>query len=662
MTSRSPVVHLEDAIGCQLMLAQFGSGDAPMVAHRYEILALHGRGASGVVCRARDLRLHRQVALKLYPPLGDPSLERETLREAQALARLEHANVVRVYDHDQGMVVAGAASLQCLFVSMEFIEGRNLRAWLVESRRSRKEILRVLVAAGDGLCAAHRAGLIHRDFKPENVMIDVHDRVRVVDFGLARGQEIVTSTAAVGMGAPPDVLSTRITRPGVTPGTPEYMAPEALYGQASASSDQYSFAAATWESLTGQLPGPSLESMSSGAAGTNLPAPVRATLERALAAEPGQRFGELSEVLDELRRFAKRGQRWATAGLVTAALVGLAGGAWVVRAQTLDEAAMASEASRSPETEELSSTPDCEHLAGAWYYDTIVVWASDSVRWYGATGHYQLDLDPLAGCSMNAQMQKIGDGPRHYASNLVRKGARGVRIQPGDHGDELSAQFQIASEKFGLLTYDFNFVFDGDQLSGDYEYRGGDGVVWKGYLQGGRRAPTETLQPELGRASCASQCRIRCFSQASRDECIQNRCTTEQVKVPDCGRPGADDAPLQLTRDLMESSAAQLRAERRDETARKRCSNAADAIEGRWQLSAASWTRTIEVKHSTSCELAIVDHSAKPTPERLRGLTTATGAWVILESKGDSPLWVLMGWDPALGVTAAGDTVVANRL
>jgi serine/threonine protein kinase len=225
MNGRAQVVQLEDAIGCQLMLAQLGSGDAPMVADRYEVLALHGRGASGLVCRARDLRLHRQVALKLYPLLDDVRLARETLREAQALARLEHANVVRVHDHDQGAVVAGEARLQCLFVSMEFIEGRNLRAWLVESRRSQKEILRVLIAAGDGLCAAHRAGLIHRDFKPENVMIDVHDQVRVVDFGLACRPETQTISTAAGMGAAPDVLSSRLTRPGVTPGTPEYMAP-----------------------------------------------------------------------------------------------------------------------------------------------------------------------------------------------------------------------------------------------------------------------------------------------------------------------------------------------------------------------------------------------------------------------------------------------------
>src|SRR5690606_27915841 len=110
-----------------------------------------------------------------------------------------------------------------------------------ESRRSINDILRALIAAGDGLLAAHRKGLVHRDFKPENVMIDVSDKVRVVDFGLARGQGYEFAESGPDPHSVGNLISARITQAGVAPGTPEYMAPEALSGQASASSDQFSF-------------------------------------------------------------------------------------------------------------------------------------------------------------------------------------------------------------------------------------------------------------------------------------------------------------------------------------------------------------------------------------------------------------------------------------
>jgi tRNA A-37 threonylcarbamoyl transferase component Bud32 len=664
--TRIPVVELENAIGAQLLLAQFSSGPAPIVARRYEILELRGRGASGLVCRARDTKLHRIVALKLYPRSDDPTLERETLREAQALARLEHPNVVRIHDHDRGVIEAGDVRLPCLFVSMEFIEGRHLKAWLAESRRSRNEILRALVAAGNGLAAAHHAGLIHRDFKPENVMIDVDGQVRVVDFGLARSQSLEASDdgAMVDPRASPDLVSQRITRAGVAPGTPEYMAPEALGGRASASSDQFSFAMSAWESLTGHLPtdrfGETDESASGSDSGGRLPPRARAALERALAFEPDRRYAELDQLLEELRRVMQRGRTAAIVGVATFAISMLVLGGWAFRADTLEEAAAvsASRADEDPRVPSNGGTGDaqCSDLVGLWHYDTVVVWASDSVRWYGATGHYELQLEQLGGCSMNAALEKVGDGPRRYAKNLVREGARGVRIEQTARGLEFSARLSIASDKFGKLTYAFNYVFADDQVSGDFEYLGEDGVIWRGILQGGRTVPGDALQPDVRQGSCVSQCRIRCPSESSRDACIASRCLSES-DVLECGRPGVDETSPPLTLELVGASVTQLRNELSDETARKWCSKAAEAVRGRWQLSSPTWTRELDVR-ATNCDLTIVDPTSG---ERLSGLTTSTGAWVIHEPGRNEIRWALVGWDPAFGSARGGTPLSAHR-
>ena len=147
--------------------------------HRYLILELLGKGGMGEVYKAYDPKLDRPIALKLISASSDSAV----LREAQALAQLSHQNVVQVYD----VGVYGSS----IFIAMELVEGRTLRQWLTETtpRPSRKEVLRVLLEAGAGLVAAHQAGLVHRDVKPENIMVGEGDRVWVLDFGLARAIE-----------------------------------------------------------------------------------------------------------------------------------------------------------------------------------------------------------------------------------------------------------------------------------------------------------------------------------------------------------------------------------------------------------------------------------------------------------------------------------------
>src|SRR5438105_1101326 len=150
---------------------------------RYVILSLLGRGGMGVVYRAYDPDLDRPVAIKLVGLGGlDPDSREKArqrlLREAQALAQLSHPNVVAV--HDVGVIGND------VFVAMELVQGMTLRHWLAEREHSTREILGVFRAAGEGLAAAHRVGVIHRDFKPDNVMVGSDGRVRVLDFGLAR--------------------------------------------------------------------------------------------------------------------------------------------------------------------------------------------------------------------------------------------------------------------------------------------------------------------------------------------------------------------------------------------------------------------------------------------------------------------------------------------
>ena len=280
---------------------------------RYEVLGEIGRGSMGVVVRAHDPELDRTVAVKLLAPkLWHGAAARERLRrEAQAMARLSHPNVVQVYD----VTAFGDA----LAITMELVEGSTLRAAI---GRPWRETLALCIAAGRGLAAAHAARLIHRDFKPENVLIS-GDRVVVSDFGLAR----IDQTAAP---ARTPVTATTLA------GTPAYMAPELLRGEpATIASDQFSFCVTTYEALWGERPfaGTTLEAlrdaMSRGevrpAPPAKVPARVRAALLRGLSPDPEQRFASMPELLDALEAPSPRRRWWLAGGAAsvaaTAALV-----------------------------------------------------------------------------------------------------------------------------------------------------------------------------------------------------------------------------------------------------------------------------------------------------------------------------------------------------
>lgn len=316
------------------------------VVDRFVILDVVGRGGMGVVYAAYDPELDRKIALKLVRPNRPGAGEGQLLREAQAIARLSHPNVVAVYD-------VGTHRDQ-VFLAMELVEGRNLGPWLAQEPRTVREILDVFVAAGRGLAAAHAAGLVHRDFKPDNVMIGRDGRVRVADFGVARrfesaGEEPLdvpdlpeeALTARATRSARSTVAAGEATRWGIAVGTVPYMAPEQLRrGTADARSDQFAFSIALFEALYGERPFSGqgaldlVLAMESGELRTpstsarRVPAWVRAVVTRGLAFDPAKRFPSMEEMLAALSRdpAAARRKGWgiaAVAGLLLVAGLGV---------------------------------------------------------------------------------------------------------------------------------------------------------------------------------------------------------------------------------------------------------------------------------------------------------------------------------------------------
>ncbi len=315
---------------------------------RYVILERVGAGGMGVVFAAYDPELDRKIALKLLARRGrarEGERERERLRrEAQALAKLDHPNVVAVYD----VGVHGTEQGALLFVAMEFVRGPTLRAWMNEGDASRswREILRVLGEAGRGLAAAHEAGLIHRDFKPDNVMLGEDGRVRVMDFGLAREDEDVDLDLDLSFedirerAAAP--LIDPLTQTGSLLGTPAYMAPEQLgLGRAGPRADQFSFCVTLYEALYGERPfaGQTFrelhESIELGRVreaprGSRVPLWLRRVLLRGLAHDPRDRHASMQALLEALAHDPWTRRRRVIAGLGLAVAFGL--GAWGLHA------------------------------------------------------------------------------------------------------------------------------------------------------------------------------------------------------------------------------------------------------------------------------------------------------------------------------------------
>jgi tetratricopeptide (TPR) repeat protein len=301
---------------------------------RYVVIDTLGAGSMGVVHLAYDPELDRKVAIKLLRPsarVGTAAIARERIvREAHALAKLDHPNVVSV--HDVGVLD------DRVWIAMEYVDGDTLRAWLAVPRDVQTK-LAVLVAAGRGLAAAHAAGFVHRDFKPDNVMVGRDPRaagsiprVRVTDFGLARRVGHSGSTPTDG----DLVVSDALTKTGALVGTPRYMAPEQLCGKSvDAAADQFAWCVTAFEALWGQRPfeGETLAELAAAVTGGrvravprgSVPAAVHRIIRRGLEREPQSRWATMTELLDALERAAvPRLRRGALAGIGVLACAGIA--------------------------------------------------------------------------------------------------------------------------------------------------------------------------------------------------------------------------------------------------------------------------------------------------------------------------------------------------
>ncbi|MFY0538394.1 protein kinase domain-containing protein [Nannocystis pusilla] len=313
------------------------AGEAPVRIGRYVLAGPIGRGGMGVVYLARDEVLGRRVALKLLDSGAAVATQQaRLLQEAQALARLAHPNVVTVHEAGEH---AGR-----IFLAMEFVPGDTLRAWQRERERDRAELLAVAVQAGRGLAAAHDAGLVHRDVKPDNIMVGVDGRVRVMDFGLARLARTLAGDDELASPASPGPL----TQVGAVIGTPGYMAPEQRRGAVvDPSGDIYSFCVVLYELLAGERPGG--EAHEAVLVRRGVPAWLAAVVARGLLNDPAARWPTMHALLDALEQdpIARRRRRLriagivALTGLVVAALVlgGLAWRASILRARAEQVAA-----------------------------------------------------------------------------------------------------------------------------------------------------------------------------------------------------------------------------------------------------------------------------------------------------------------------------------
>lgn len=291
---------------------------------RYLITEPLGAGSMGIVYCAYDPKLHRRLAIKLlrHDRASSETGQQRLLREAQALASLAHPSVVAVHD-------VGTFGSQ-VFLAMEFCSGGTLREWLDSNANTRADIVDCFVMAGEGLAAAHEQGLVHRDFKPANVLLNSDGKPKVTDFGLAYAP-LPSDEADLGSGAK---LAQTITQTGALIGTPAYMAPEQLRGEpASQRSDQFSFCVALWEALSRKRPFAgasvkellrSIEAQDLSDSEAAIPSRLRQVLRKGLSVDPAQRHESMSALLALVVRYTSPRRRVVTAAIAGVALLAAA--------------------------------------------------------------------------------------------------------------------------------------------------------------------------------------------------------------------------------------------------------------------------------------------------------------------------------------------------
>ncbi len=402
---------------------------------RYVVVGQLGEGGMGVVYAAHDPELDRRVALKLMrrsAPADEGSAQsqqRRLLREAHAMARLTHPNVIVV--HDVGPFADG------VFIAMELVDGETLGRWLREPRPWRLVLERFLLA-GRGLQAAHAAGLVHRDFKPDNVLVGKDGRVRVTDFGLAR---LTGARASASRERGDDVVSPlrlMLTRTGALIGTPAYMAPEQLDGASTdVRTDVFSFCVALFEGLYRQRPfiGATLrelrdaitEQRVAAVVDRGVPARMRRVLGRGLRADAAERYPDMGALLAAIEEAARPSGKPRLFALATTAALGLAVAAVVVQRTNHDQRATMAAPPVSAMVAPAPHAPSPPAVTPAPTSGTLVVRVDDD------RAHIELDGAVIAEAASGARLEV--DSRREHRLRVTAPGRRdfaaAVRVGAG---------------------------------------------------------------------------------------------------------------------------------------------------------------------------------------------------------------------------------------
>ncbi|MCB9706407.1 MAG: serine/threonine protein kinase [Myxococcales bacterium] len=325
----------------------FGIASEPPRVGRFVVLRRLGAGGMGVVYLAYDAELDRKIAVKILRARGDDRGAARLLREARALARVDHPNVIAVHEvgEHEGAV----------FIAMELVQGDTLRRWQETAPRPWREIVEVYIEAGRGLAAAHAAGVVHRDFKPDNVLVSEavgggRHRVRVGDFGLALASDgdgdgdgdptLSSKDMSEGTSSSSAASGSSLTRSGALLGTPAYMSPEQLRGRrVDARSDLFAFGLALHEAIFGAraFAGDDADALVAAVlagrrrplpAGARAPRWLRRVIDRALEVEPERRYPSMTALLGDLEAGLRRSRRRRLAAGAAALAIGAAlGGA-----------------------------------------------------------------------------------------------------------------------------------------------------------------------------------------------------------------------------------------------------------------------------------------------------------------------------------------------
>lgn len=637
---------------------------------RFRLIRYLDHGASSVVYEAVDQKFDRKLALKLFPGLADDALARAVKREAQHLAKVPHPNIIVVYDYD---VLALPGDCRCFYVAMEL--GVSLKKWL-ERAPSSSEILAVFVGMGHGLAAIHAAGFVHRDVKPENVVL-VGNIPKIVDFGLAH-------TPTTGNAA----NSTRVV------GTLRYMSPEALRGERQhPGSDQFSFAAALWKTLCQGLPYPEVDDPATRRPTVEprvpLPDPIRQALHRALDPDPSRRYPDMPSLLAALqpppssaaasdrpvisfhppnpatpaeqprasgtgrvptlaaefdsttemvptrlltRRSAAPWLAFPAVGILSIGGALAALGFWDAEPAVGTEVEEVSDEVTAPPATPGPGCPNPGALVGVWRFETAAQWAENPST-IGTSASYTLEIrsDGTA-CGLDVEVRKL-------SSSEPRRDRKRV---------ELVASFPFTGAFTGDFApirtgetvaenrYTFAMVFDEDRLYGDFHARSARGARFSGVLQGGR--DTGDAIPASDRLPCTVRCGARCLGVAATAECRQ-QCAADAWAEFTCPAPDAD-AHVELP----EPAA---------------CADAT-AYAGTWRFLArdrnSSGTRIYDVElAANACTLHVVSARERGGAElRGAGRVDKSGLWRVELTSGRKKTrvdhtWSLVGRDPAFG-------------